>query len=294
MWLLGTYSQNISLTSNWVITTRLLFLFVSDICGTVPFGMAPEARIIGGTVARRGAWPWQVSFQFLDDVVYTMYCGGCIITNYWVLTAAHCFNGKLSVIHKWRVVAGVHNIKHPEATIQISNISLKSNWSFDAKLRYHDIAVVRLATPVAFNNFVQPICMTTDYSRLDFLNCHISGWGVTTTSRWNAPSEMLRTHVFQPWCGDSGGPLQCSDKTGNYYLVGITSFGRGCAEKGSPGIYTRVSNYKDWVDDFIKAHPVLLNGFQPESGSTALGQGRLGILAMQMLAQLLLLLDFVF
>uniref|UniRef100_A0A8C4X320 Acrosin n=1 Tax=Erpetoichthys calabaricus TaxID=27687 RepID=A0A8C4X320_ERPCA len=253
----------------------------------IPFGMAPEARIIGGTVARRGAWPWQVSFQFLDDVVYTMYCGGCIITNYWVLTAAHCFNGKL------RVVAGVHNIKHPEATIQISNISLKSNWSFDAKLRYHDIAVVRLATPVAFNNFVQPICMTTDYSRLDFLNCHISGWGVTTTSRWNAPSEMLRTHVVKVFSdeqcfgalylykkdfmmcagledggadtcqGDSGGPLQCSDKTGNYYLVGITSFGRGCAEKGSPGIYTRVSNYKDWwVTRSPKQH--LPSSFEPQ------------------------------
>uniref|UniRef100_A0A8C4RH82 Peptidase S1 domain-containing protein n=1 Tax=Erpetoichthys calabaricus TaxID=27687 RepID=A0A8C4RH82_ERPCA len=72
----------------------LSFLFVSEVCGKVSLGLAPEARIIGGTVAPRGSWPWQVSFQFLDDVVYTMLCGGSIITNYWVLTAAHCFAGK--------------------------------------------------------------------------------------------------------------------------------------------------------------------------------------------------------
>ncbi|KAG2466154.1 TMPSC protease, partial [Polypterus senegalus] len=294
-----------------------------DVCGIVPLGLAPEARIIGGTVARRGSWPWQVSFEFLDDVVYTMYCGGSIITNYWVLTAAHCFNGKLSVIRKWRVVAGVNNVKNPEATVQISNISLKSNWSFDAKLRYNDIAVVRLETPVVFNNFVQPICLTEDYSKLDFLNCHISGWGVTSTSTDAEASDVLRTakvkifsdeqcinalHLYKKdymicagledgavdACqGDSGGPLQCTDKIGKYYLVGITSFGRGCAEKGFPGIYTKVSKYKNCVNEFIKAHPVLFNGNQPESGSTALVHGKLGILAMQVLAQLLLL-GFVF
>ena len=56
-------------------------------CGT----KKPDPRIVGGTNAQPGSWPWQVLVGF-KPFWGPVWCGGSILTPYWIVTAAHCFN----------------------------------------------------------------------------------------------------------------------------------------------------------------------------------------------------------
>jgi len=143
---------------------------------------------------------------------------------------------------------------------------------------------MKLATPVVFGRNAAPVCLPDIDDVLEAKNttCYITGWG-TTGSGGSSSSILLQTSVQisdQQFCntaygnvisstmicaaapghdtcqGDSGGPLVCfknegvdenGNQQGSYRQIGVTSWGRGCAMAGYPGVYARTSKFVDWI-----------------------------------------------
>uniref|UniRef100_A0A8C6VQY2 Peptidase S1 domain-containing protein n=1 Tax=Naja naja TaxID=35670 RepID=A0A8C6VQY2_NAJNA len=249
-------------------------------------------RIVGGRDAPPGAWPWQVSLQVYHfGVGYQHICGGVVINNNSLLTAAHCIR-KWKNPKFWRAVLGLHHLYHHQYYTrerQVKAIIIHSH--FKKETYENDIALFKLQKPITFNDYIQPICLLPSPLFLgnDTL-CYITGWGsahekggkkkilqeaqvdiipqnicnrydwyggVVTTNMFCAGSESGAVDSCQ---GDSGGPLMCyiRDVT-QYYLVGITSFGRGCGRPQNPGIYVRLVNYSNWLKTLLQSRTTTMN-----------------------------------
>ncbi|KAK7071888.1 hypothetical protein SK128_021709 [Halocaridina rubra] len=230
-----------------------------------PNGPPRNSRIVGGTEAVPHAWPHQVAL-FIDNLYF---CGGSLISDEWVMTAAHCTDGAGFV----DVVMGAHNIQvaEPEqVTVTSTDFFVHENWdSFNLQ---NDISLIRLPSPVQFNENITSISLaSTDPPPGTIVTP--TGWGRPSDSTGSISDVLRQVDVpilDIPACqdyynivtgnmicidstggkgtcnGDSGGPLFNGGVT-----VGITSFGSstGC-ETGYPDGFTRVSSYLDWI--FIK------------------------------------------
>ncbi|XP_055560801.1 transmembrane protease serine 9-like [Falco cherrug] len=250
-------------------------------CGLRPmafqYGMS---RVVGGTDAQAGAWPWIVSIQNPWQAGTGHTCGGSLISAQWVLTAAHCFI-EASYITMWRVVIGATRLTQLGPEAQVRNIKrLLLHQSYSNITQRNDIALLELDQPVQCNAYVQLACVPDASLRVSQLkNCYISGWGATTarsgrstdvlqeaqvrlidvnvcnSSRWYRGA--IHTHNvcagypqggIDTCQGDSGGPLVCQDSSADYFwLVGVTSWGRGCARARQPGVYTSTQHFYDWI-----------------------------------------------
>ncbi|XP_070543867.1 serine protease hepsin-like [Ptychodera flava] len=247
-----------------------------ETCGQPSIPANPSAQIVGGREAVPGSWPWQVSLRQLGVHV----CGGSLIDSKWILTAAHCFGSGPGVPSSWSVVLGEHNLRlsdGTEQTLQVSRIIKHEN--YNDLTSYNDVALMELSEPVVFTDQVQPVCLANT-PLADGSMCTITGWGDTenTGAYWilqeaDVPSitnEKCQDKYSKPGVsdgmlcagydqggidacqGDSGGPLVWQDSTGVWDQHGITSWGVGCAEPDYPGVYTRVSEYFDWIDGKLR------------------------------------------
>ncbi|XP_052086018.1 plasma kallikrein-like [Mytilus californianus] len=140
-------------------------------CG-VPAIPHRSKRIIGGTNAPRGAWPWQVALRFMTGVYM---CGGALISDRWVVTAAHCLKGWYNQPSRWRVSVGLHYLYDGESgtDIPINRIIRHPNYRVDQretveenetvpihKQYAHDIALIELARPVDLStDYIKTICL---------------------------------------------------------------------------------------------------------------------------------------
>ncbi|XP_035912711.1 serine protease snake-like isoform X2 [Anopheles stephensi] len=218
-----------------------------------------------------------------DEIGWT--CSANIITQRFLLTAAHC---------KPADIAGVDCAETTQCEQLRGVKNFISHSKYKKSLKYHDIALVELDQDVKFNKRVLPICpynSTDDVPAMEDMT--IAGWGATQ-SHFQSPQLMYATvrTVSQKKCrdqyaillkelpnaklgqgiideqycvrgalvenvseyidactGDSGGPLQV-EQNSNIYLVGIVSAGIGCGSD-SPGLYTRVAAYFDWIKETI-------------------------------------------
>ncbi|XP_050738548.1 chymotrypsin BII-like [Eriocheir sinensis] len=228
-----------------------------------PLKPAKASRIVGGFEAAPHSWPHQVAL-FIDD---TFFCGGSLISNEWVLTAAHCMDGAGFV----EVVMGAHNISKAEPS-QITQHSVDffthENWN-DRKL-INDIALIRLPSAVTFNSHISAVSLPSyDIGANEMVVA--TGWGQPSNDAGSISSVIRQVQLFtisnhdcgaayfsfigpnivcidgsnnKGTCnGDSGGPL---GKDGEIH--GITSFGSslGCTG-GYPDAFTRVYHYMDWI-----------------------------------------------
>ncbi|XP_060080625.1 neurotrypsin-like [Ylistrum balloti] len=142
-------------------------------CGQ-PFFNQRVKRIIGGSVTKRGAWPWQVAFRYMSGAYL---CGGALINDRWVVTAAHCFKRQFNTAAHWRVSVGIHDIagkdlhrkdiaikriiKHPFYRKDSEGMALNKTLPSHHHYR-HDIALVELAEAVDMNSpYTRPICLPT-------------------------------------------------------------------------------------------------------------------------------------
>lgn len=242
------------------------------------------SRIVGGTNATYGIYPWQVAVRLIDSHhpdgsrTSSHWCGASILSDYWVISAAHCFPAK---IKKERILIRTGDLNSKiwdahEQSFLIEHLVLHPGYS---TITYdYDISLIKLkpnkrGTGIIFNDYVQPVCLPPDnLQNSPGTRCEISGWGSTgqiypsVLKAATVPllSRRICNRVYKDLTprmlcagyleggidtcqGDSGGPLVCNIN-GVYTLIGITSWGNGCAKPNYPGVYTNVTTVKPWIE----------------------------------------------
>ncbi|XP_019208872.1 serine protease 27-like [Oreochromis niloticus] len=238
-----------------------------------------NSRIVGGENASPGSWPWQVTL-FIDESL----CGGSLITDQWVLTAAHCItpSDRNSTI----VYLGHNYLFDPDPNKVTQTLEdIICHPEYDASTNDNDICLVKLSTPVKFTDYIQPICLASENSTFyNGTSSWVTGFGDTTGSE-SFPETLQEVNVpivgnneckcyyqditeitenmicaglkegGKDSCqGDSGGPL-VTKKDLVWVQSGVVSFGEGCALPNRPGVYARVSKYQKWISNTVSGTP---------------------------------------
>ncbi|XP_058145345.1 transmembrane protease serine 5 isoform X1 [Dasypus novemcinctus] len=251
---------------------RIVSLKCSE-CGARPLA----SRIVGGQAAVPGRWPWQASVALGSRHM----CGGSVLAPHWVVTAAHCMlSFRLSRLSSWRVYTGLLSLSaarpHQGAVVE----RIIPHPLYSAQTHDYDVALLRLRMPLNFSDTVGAVCLPAqgqDFPRGS--PCWVSGWGHTDPSHSHSSATLqdtvvplLSSQLCNSSCvyggaltprmlcagyldgradacqGDSGGPLVCPDGA-KWHLVGVVSWGHGCAEPNQPGVYAKVAEFLDWIHD---------------------------------------------
>ncbi|XP_056133535.1 transmembrane protease serine 9 [Lampris incognitus] len=240
-------------------------------------GMRPalgSQKIVGGVTARRGEWPWVGSLQYQK----LHRCGGTLIHNKWLLTAAHCFKGDPNP-SGWSVSLGsVLRSGVGALVIPIQKVILHP--AFNTTNMDHDVALLELAVPAPRSYTIQSVCLPSPVHRFfKSAECYIMGWGSMREggSLTNLLQKAAVNIIDQADCqqsygsgltpsmmcagymeggkdtclGDSGGPLTCRHPSGQWFVAGVTSWGHGCGRMGFPGVYTRVTAVREWTSMYL-------------------------------------------
>lgn len=230
-------------------------------------------RIVGGQETQKNQYPW-VGMLYHSN---RYYCGLSLINDRYALTACHCVNGFRRESMTVRFLQHNRNIKDSEIIERlISKVIQHPNYV--ARTFESDIALLRLSSPIIFNELIHPVCLPEANESFIGQNGIVMGWGalseigpVANTLQEvlvpiidNAqckryfPFEVISSNMFcagykmglKDACqGDSGGPLHVVNN-GQYQIAGLVSWGDGCARPNKPGVYTKVNNFLPWIKSY--------------------------------------------
>lgn len=242
--------------------------------------------IIDGTDARPREFPHMALLGKMIFKSIEWFCGGTLISNKFVMTAAHCIP-KVEFVRLGDLVINQEEDDAMPKQILVSEKILHPDYK--QKSKYNDIALLKLETEVMFNPYIRPACLPTSNND-DIKHFIATGWGKTghllkpsqillkvslELFDYNECKQMYSSYIgrhFQngivkriQMCvgsktdqkdtcpGDSGGPLQIYHKSQYcmFTVLGITSFGMICGVKNSPGVYTKVYPYVKWIEDVV-------------------------------------------
>ncbi|KAJ5379605.1 hypothetical protein N7509_012724 [Penicillium cosmopolitanum] len=232
-----------------------------------------EKRIVGGSTAATGQFPYQVSIQTSSHA-----CGGSIIDSQNILTAAQCVNDREASHLRVRVGSAQH--ASGGKLFQVAKITQHSD--YNANTLENDIAVLRLQDNLEFGSNIAAVELPS--SELDTsatgAKCSVTGWGTTSHGGERLPANLLFAYLniidhescvkaydsYHPKVNDmmvcagvpGGGKGACQEDTGGPLVdqsskkqVGIVSWSRGCGQHAYPGVYTSTAAYAAWIQETI-------------------------------------------
>ncbi|XP_058159680.2 transmembrane protease serine 11B-like protein [Dasypus novemcinctus] len=239
-------------------------------CGRRARMSATYDRIKGGSTAQEGEWPWQASLKKNGQ----HYCGASLISDRYLVTAAHCFK-KTNNPKNYTVSFGT-KVNPPYMQHYVQKIIIHEDYILGE--HHDDIAVILLTENIPFKNDVHRVCLPeASQIILPGEGAVVTGWGalfydgaypvllqkapvkIIDTNSCNAEEayngEVQDTMLCAGYMegnidacqGDSGGPLVYPNFRNIWYLVGIVSWGDECGKINKPGVYTRVTAYRNWI-----------------------------------------------
>lgn len=254
-------------------------LFLSLLTFSLPASLAAQSRIVGGTKA--GSYPWMAAIANTTggSLFDRQFCGGSLIAPEWILTAAHCMEGE--VAEGLQILVNFNDLEDSSGAIirGVKGIYIHPSFRDVGGDLYNDVALILLDAPI---NTVTPISVATSpVSVTTGAAVRAIGWGDTQLSP-RFPTELQEVDLAiasissarqayrvsnldnrhlaaiangkDTCAGDSGGPLFDLDGANggtSPLLVGITSYGLGCAVRNVPGIYANVGNFFPWISAFL-------------------------------------------
>ena len=241
-----------------------------------------EGRVVNGSQSSPGSHPWAVQI-LLTRARTKIFCAGTLLTNRFLVTAAHCFNR----VRPADIILVLGNIRSDGSSSpsqelrRIDAVYIRED--FDEITYDNDIAVVSMDRSVKFTAFIRPLCLPEINEDYAGSVGTIVGWG-RLSHNGRLPNTLQESRVpilSQQSCrhssdhlaeeitenmvcagyldtaatdacqGDSGGPLILPSHS-QKVLVGIVSWGIDCAKPGYPGVYTRVGTYLHWIRDIVR------------------------------------------
>lgn len=250
---------------NQLVVVALGFSLFSLAAPAVSNAGEMSQKIVGGVEAGTGEFPFIVSLQRGSH-----FCGGSLIASDWVLTAAHCVRGNSAV----NVVIGLHDQKNKANADTIASKRIIVHPQYNQSTMVWDFALIQLSRPTSF----QPIALNQGEINVEQagLTTVTAGWGVTREGSWSLPDLLQKVEVplvTRATCnaaysnkitesmvcagfeaggkdacqGDSGGPLIVETASRDRYLVGVVSWGHGCARPNKYGVYSNVQEAVSWI-----------------------------------------------